>query len=263
MLLSTSPIQAQIANAKTETYKINGNCGMCKTNIEKAGNIKSISKVVWNKDSKTATITFNSKKTNADSILKRIATAGYDNEKFKSKDVDYENLHGCCQYEREDAKTIEQKEIVSEEKPSANFESVTFVKMGEDMPNISLNNNLNKQIALNTFKNKWVLIDFWASWCKPCRVANKSMVKLYAETNRKDFEVIAISIDEDKTQWQKAIQADKLKYTQLIDPKGFEAKSAMKFDVEVIPSSFLFNPQGKLVSKNPTESEIKNFINSK
>ncbi len=99
VLLCTNSI-AQIKDAKTETVKISGNCGMCKTTIEKAGNKKKMSKVDWNKDSKVATLTFNSKTTSEDEILKRIALAGYDNEKFLAPDDAYAKLPECCKYER-------------------------------------------------------------------------------------------------------------------------------------------------------------------
>ncbi len=91
---------AQIKNAKTETVKIYGNCGMCKTTIEKAGDIKKISKIVWDKDSKMATLTYDTKKTNQDAILKRIALSGYDSDKFLAPDNVYAKLPECCQYTR-------------------------------------------------------------------------------------------------------------------------------------------------------------------
>ena len=110
VLLFTNSI-AQIKNAKTETVKIYGNCDMCKTTIEKAGNKKKVSKVDWNKDSKIATLTFNSKTTNQDEILKRIALAGYDNEKYLAPNDAYAKLPECCKYERKKtptAKTTQQ-----------------------------------------------------------------------------------------------------------------------------------------------------------
>lgn len=99
MLLSTA-INAQIKNSKTETVKVYGNCGMCETKIEKAGTIKKIASVDWNKDTQMATLTYDAKKTNQDEILKRIALVGYDSDKFLAPDDVYNNLHGCCQYDR-------------------------------------------------------------------------------------------------------------------------------------------------------------------
>ena len=101
LLLSITVANAQIKNAKTETVKIYGNCGMCETTIEKAGNLKKVAQVDWNKDTKMATLTYDSEKTSHDEILKRIALAGYDSEKFLAPDAAYESLAGCCQYERE------------------------------------------------------------------------------------------------------------------------------------------------------------------
>ncbi len=101
LLLSITVANAQIKNAKTETVKIYGNCGMCETTIEKAGNLKKVAQVDWNKDTKMATLTYDSAKTSQDEILKRIALAGYDSEKFLAPDTAYESLAGCCQYERE------------------------------------------------------------------------------------------------------------------------------------------------------------------
>lgn len=91
---------AQVKNAKTETVKIYGNCGMCEKTIETAGNLKKITIVDWNKDTKMAILTYDSTKTNQDEILKRIALAGYDSDKFLAPDDVYNNLHECCLYDR-------------------------------------------------------------------------------------------------------------------------------------------------------------------
>ena len=105
ILLSTTFIsQAQIKNSKTETVKVWGNCDMCKSTIEKAGNKKATAKVVWNDESKQATITYDAKKTTTNEILKRIALAGYDNTAFAAPTAAYNNLPACCQYDRPDKK---------------------------------------------------------------------------------------------------------------------------------------------------------------
>ena len=97
---SLTSCEAQVKNAKTETVKIYGNCGMCETTIETAGSVKKVVKVDWDKDAKMATITYDSTKTNQDEILKRIALAGYDSDKFLTPNDVYNKQHGCCQYER-------------------------------------------------------------------------------------------------------------------------------------------------------------------
>ena len=109
LLLSVVVANAQIKNAKTETVKIFGICAMCQTTIEKAGGLKKVAKVDWNNDTKIATLTYDAKKTKQDEILKRIALAGHDSEKFLAPDDVYSNLHGCRQYD------IEAKVSVKEE----------------------------------------------------------------------------------------------------------------------------------------------------
>lgn len=110
LLLSYTTGNAQIKNVSNETVKIYGNCDMCNSTIEKAGNIKNVAEVVWNKDSKMATMTYDDTRTNPDEILKRIALAGYDSDKFLAPDDAYAKLRECCQYER-----INKKESVMPE----------------------------------------------------------------------------------------------------------------------------------------------------
>ncbi len=113
MLLLFTACNAQIKNAKTETVKIYGNCGMCEERIEKAGNLKNNAKVDWNVDTKMATITYDAKKTNQDAILKRIALAGHDSDKFLAPNDVYSKLPNCCQYDRV-AKVPLKAEVVAE-----------------------------------------------------------------------------------------------------------------------------------------------------
>ena len=95
-----SNAKAQIKNPATDSTKIYGNCGMCKTKIEKAGNQKNISQVVWNEETGIAAITFDATKTSKNDILKKIAFVGYDSDLFKATEATYNKLPGCCQYDR-------------------------------------------------------------------------------------------------------------------------------------------------------------------
>ncbi|TDE47090.1 TlpA family protein disulfide reductase [Flavobacterium rhamnosiphilum] len=130
------------------------------------------------------------------------------------------------------------------------------MKIGDSLPDFQLKNNKEATINLASLKGKTVLIDFWASWCAPCRLANKKLAPLYNQYKNENFEIVGISLDTDKTKWRNAIQKDKLAYEQLIDSKGFDAKSAILFGVEELPNSYLFDASGKLVAINPTEEEI-------
>lgn len=99
-LFSINNSYAQIKNAQTATVKISGNCGMCESTIEKAADDNKVSKADWNKDTKMATITYDSKKTDLAAVLKKIALAGYDNEQFLAPNAAYSKLPGCCKYDR-------------------------------------------------------------------------------------------------------------------------------------------------------------------
>ncbi len=100
LLVSLGSCAAPIRNAKTETFKVAGNCDMCKNTIETAANKKGISEAEWDKDTKVLKLTYDSQQTTADEVLKRIAYAGYDNEKFLSPDDAYAKLPECCHYDR-------------------------------------------------------------------------------------------------------------------------------------------------------------------
>lgn len=137
LLIATNNIYAQVKNAKTATFHINGNCDMCKKTIEKAGNKKNESQVLWDASSQSASISYNSEKTTTDAILKRIALAGYDNEKYLAPDNTYAQLHSCCQYER----TLKGKEVVSTDPHRTHEENHTH------------SNSSDKNIPAQTFES--------------------------------------------------------------------------------------------------------------
>lgn len=128
---------AQEENTKTESVKIYGNCGMCKSTIEKAGNMKNQASVDWNKETKMATISFDSLKTSKEEILKRIALAGYDSDIFLAPNDTYLSLAACCQYERAEkteAKTDEMNMVMAIETKDHSMHSNEMTKMQEKNP---------------------------------------------------------------------------------------------------------------------------------
>lgn len=121
------------------------------------------------------------------------------------------------------------------------------LKVGATAPEISLPDAKGNILSLSSLKGKAVLVDFWASWCGPCRMSNPRVVKLYEKYKTKGFEVFAVSIDSKKKDWIRAIKQDKITYTQVNDKDGWEAASAAKYKVEEIPTTFLLDKNGVIV----------------
>ncbi|OFZ65639.1 MAG: mercury transporter [Bacteroidetes bacterium RIFCSPHIGHO2_02_FULL_44_7] len=112
LVLYITSCSAQMKNSRTENVKIFGNCGMCESTIETAGNQKKIAQVDWNKETKMATLVYDTTKTNRSEILKRIALAGYDSDEFLAPDDVYAKLPACCKYERANKTAAAQEEII-------------------------------------------------------------------------------------------------------------------------------------------------------
>jgi peroxiredoxin len=121
-------------------------------------------------------------------------------------------------------------------------------KVGDVASNFELPNVKDSTINLNSFKGNVVLIDFWASWCGPCRASNPSVVRLYNKYKTKGFIVFGVSIDSKKNNWLKAIKQDKITYTQVNDNAGWNSKIAAAYGVNQIPTTFLLNKEGKIIA---------------
>ena len=107
-----------------------------------------------------------------------------------------------------------------------------------------------KPVSLSSFKGKYVLLDFWASWCKPCRMENPNVVKAYQKFNAKNFTVLGVSLDQQKDAWLKAIKNDNLAWTQVSDLQFWNNEVAVKYHVQGIPQNYLIDPTGKIIAKN-------------
>lgn len=116
-------------------------------------------------------------------------------------------------------------------------------------------------ITLASQKGKVILLDFWASWCGPCRVSNKKLVKLYEKYKPQGFEIFGVSLDQEKRDWEKAIQKDKVAWLQVNDPRGsWNAKTAADWNISVLPTSFLINKKGDVVAIDLEGKELEKMI---
>lgn len=114
------------------------------------------------------------------------------------------------------------------------------------------NDTLGNPVSLSSFKGKHVLIDFWASWCGPCRQENPNVVKAFNNYKDKGFTVLGVSLDQPnaKDKWMKAIHDDKLTWTQVSDLKYWKNEVAVQYGIQAIPQNYLIDPQGKIIGKN-------------
>ncbi len=117
-----------------------------------------------------------------------------------------------------------------------------------------------QSIALSNYKGKYILLDFWASWCGPCRKENPNVVAAYNQFKDKNFMIIGMSLDEEKENWQKAIQKDGLVWMQVSELKGWSSVAARNYGVESIPTNFLIDPQGNIVASNLRGEQLMNTL---
>jgi len=130
--------------------------------------------------------------------------------------------------------------------------------IGTVAPDFTQNDPDGKPVKLSDFRGKYVLIDFWASWCGPCRKENPNVVRAYAQFKDKNFEILGVSLDNPnaKNAWLNAIEKDNLTWKQVSDLQGWGNQAARLYGVEGIPQNFLIDPKGVIIAKNLRGEEL-------
>ncbi|MFC4633232.1 redoxin domain-containing protein [Dokdonia ponticola] len=123
-------------------------------------------------------------------------------------------------------------------------------KIGEQFVDFESENQIGQLKKLSDLKGKAVLLEFWASWCGPCRQENPNLVKTYKEFNPKGFEIFAVSLDQNKEDWLKAIQKDSLDWEHVSDLKGSRNEASLIYGVNGIPDNYLIAENGKIIGRN-------------
>jgi thiol-disulfide isomerase/thioredoxin len=117
-------------------------------------------------------------------------------------------------------------------------------------PDFSQADPQGKVVQLSALRGQYVLLDFWASWCPPCRAENPVLVRAYHQYKKKKFTILSVSLDHNRAAWLKAVKTDGLTWPQVSDLKGWDNAAAVRYHIEAVPQNFLLDPSGHIVGQN-------------
>ena len=129
--------------------------------------------------------------------------------------------------------------------------------LNKPAPDFTLNDVNGKPVSLSSFKGKYVLVDFWASWCGPCRVENPNVVAAYQQFKNKNFTILGVSLDDNKGKWIEAIREDRLTWTHVSDLKQWRSMVVPMYNIEGIPYNVLLDPQGIVIAERLTGAALE------
>ncbi|MEP6928147.1 MAG: TlpA disulfide reductase family protein [Ginsengibacter sp.] len=132
--------------------------------------------------------------------------------------------------------------------------------VGSVIKDFSQKDTSDKLVNISSYRGKYVLLDFWASWCKPCRMENPNVVAAYNKFQNRNFTILSISLDQAKQAWLNAIQMDGLNWSHVSDLKGWNNEVAALFQIRSIPQNLLIDPQGKIIAKNLRGNVLENKL---
>lgn len=181
---------------------------------------------------------------------------------FNSQDFKYDKVKKTFENLNDELKNTTKGKAISEklkviEKNMKNPVAVEKLNSLKLAPDFSAKSPNGTTISLKESLGKVTIIDFWASWCGPCRKENPNVVALYNEFHAKGLNIIGVSLDDDATKWKDAIAKDKLTWNQVSNLKGFEDPIAIQYDIQQIPTTFVLDSKGNIVAKDLRGDELK------
>ena len=226
---------------------------------------------------------------NIDRLLNRNQSQAEQDRDFKARTAQHNNRSLCLQeelvrryydqaiapfmifWEMKANVTLDQlKELRAVVSPSLNGHPYTKqldeyirlaeFKVGSDMPDFELPDKDGKSFKLSSLRGKYVLVDFWASWCGPCMREMPNVVKLYKECKGKNFEIVGVSLDQKRDAWLNAVEKNKMKWIQVSDLKSWATLPVKLCNVSAVPYTVLIDPQGKVIALNLRGEELINKV---
>lgn len=138
--------------------------------------------------------------------------------------------------------------------------SIKKLAVGSIAPDFTLPDPAGDSVSLSSLEGKYVFVDFWASWCQPCRLENPDLVQVYEKFQGDQFEILGVSFDRNRENWLKAIEKDGLEWVHVSDLKYFDSEMIQLYNITNVPMSFLLDPEGKIVAKNLHSDQLEKLL---